>query len=82
MLSNPAQRMAHLREGIAATGMIFLIAIGLDVAYQIIELQGFHPNEALFVATLLAFVPYLILRGPVARLARRWRREKATEPRA
>lgn len=82
MLSSPAQHSAHLHEGISAIGTIFLIAIALDVVYQIIELQAFHPNEALFVATFLAFVPYLILRGPVERLARLWQRHKAAEPHA
>jgi hypothetical protein len=30
-----------------------------------------HPGEVLIVAFLLACVPYLLIRGPVARLARR-----------
>ncbi len=80
MVSDPAQRSAHLREGIAAIGKIFLIAIALDVVYQILELKAFHPGEGLVVAILLAFIPYLALRGPVARLARRWQRDKPAEP--
>lgn len=71
VLSDPVQRSARLREGIAATGKIFLIAIAIDIAYQILELKEFYPGEALVVAALLAFLPYLILRGPVTRLARR-----------
>jgi|ERR1700693_1665002 len=82
VVADPAQRYQRLREGIAAIGKIFLIAIALDVAYQIIELQAFYPSEALIVATLLAFIPYLLLRGPVARIARRWLRDKAAEPQA
>ena len=31
----------------------------------------FYPGEALIVALLLAFVPYLLIRGPAARIARR-----------
>jgi asparagine N-glycosylation enzyme membrane subunit Stt3 len=80
VVSDPAQRSARLREGIAATGKIFLIAIALDVVYQIIELKAFYPTEALIVAVLLAFIPYLIVRGPAARLARRFQRNKAVEP--
>jgi hypothetical protein len=80
MVSDPTQRAARLREGVAATAKILLIAIALDVAYQIIELKALYPSEALIVAILLAFVPYLILRGPAARIARRWRRDKAAEP--
>jgi hypothetical protein len=33
-------------------------------------LKTFYPGEAEIVAILLAFVPYLLLRGPVARVAR------------
>jgi hypothetical protein len=80
VMSDPAQRSARLREGIAATGKIFLIAIALDVVYQIIELKAFYPTEALIVAVLLAFIPYLIVRGPATRLARRFQRNKAVEP--
>ncbi|GJK94539.1 hypothetical protein TUM17568_57450 [Klebsiella oxytoca] len=32
----------------------------------------FYPGEAALIAVLLAFVPYLLLRGPFARVAR-WR---------
>jgi hypothetical protein len=71
VLFDPAQRSARLREAIAATGKVFLIALVIDVVYQLVELKAFYPGEALFVGALLAFIPYLILRGPVARLARR-----------
>jgi hypothetical protein len=80
VVSDPAQRSARLREGIAATGKIFLIAIAIDGAYQIMELKAFYPGEALIVAILLAFIPYLIARGPVARVALRWQQHKAAKP--
>jgi hypothetical protein len=81
VVSDPAQRSMRLREGIAATGKIFLIAITLDIMYQILELKAFYPGEALLIAVLLAFIPYLFVRGPVARLARRWLRCSAAKPR-
>ena len=37
-----------------------------------IEFKTFYPGEAAIVAVLLAFIPYLLLRGPFARLARLW----------
>ena len=77
VMSDPVQRSARLREGIAVTGKLFLMAIAVDVVYQVVELKAFHPSEALIVAVLLAFIPYLILRGPDARLARGG---NATEP--
>jgi hypothetical protein len=36
-------------------------------------LKTFYPGEAVIVAIMLAFVPYPLLRGPFARIARWWR---------
>jgi hypothetical protein len=44
----------------------------MDVIYQFIEFDTFHPAEAVIIALLLAFVPYVLLRGPIARIARWW----------
>jgi hypothetical protein len=62
-----------LNEGLNATARIILLGIAMDVIYQRIEFETFYPVEALIIALLLAFVPYLLIRGPVARIARRWR---------
>ena len=59
-----AQRSASLQEGVATIGKIFLVAIALDAIYQIIEFNAFYPTEALIIAALLAFIPYLIVRDP------------------
>jgi len=45
----------------------------VDLIYQSIEFKSFHPAEAVIVALLLAFVPYLLLRGPCAHIVRWWR---------
>jgi len=45
----------------------------MDTIYQIIVLKRFYPAEAVIVALLFAFIPYVIIRGPAARIARRWR---------
>ena len=44
----------------------------MDTVYQITVLKAFYPGEAAIVALLLAFVPYLLLRGPIARITRWW----------
>jgi hypothetical protein len=44
----------------------------MDAVYQFIEFDSFHPAEAVIIALLLAFVPYVVLRGLVTRIARRW----------
>ena len=71
----PYFRMAlgvtRLREGLNATARIILLGIVMDAMYQIMVLGRFYPGEAVIIALLLAFVPYLLIRGPAARLARR-----------
>jgi hypothetical protein len=72
VLSHPDKRRARLREALAATGKIVLLAILLDGIYQLIELKTIYPVEALIVAVVLAVIPYMLLRGPVARIASWW----------
>ncbi|WP_282296131.1 hypothetical protein [Stenotrophomonas sp. PS02289] len=66
-------RRQVLREGVSATARILLLGVGMDVIYQIRTFGGFpYPLEAFVVAVLLAFIPYLLLRGPFRRLAGQW----------
>ncbi len=73
LLADPARRAESLRSGWRGFGRIFLLAVALDLAYQIFVLKGFRPVQGLVIAVVLAIVPYVLLRGPVNRLARRAR---------
>jgi len=73
MLRNPKPGVPRLREGLNATARIILLGLVMDVVYQTIVLKTFYPNEALIISLLLAFVPYVLIRGPVARAVRWWR---------
>ena len=57
-----------IRDGWKSVGKVFVLALVLDVVYQIIVLRFVYPGETLLVAFVLAIVPYLILRGLVNRL--------------
>lgn len=70
VLTDPAQRGDRLKEGLIATGRIILLGLIVDTIYQVLVLKAFYPGEAAIVAVALAFVPYLLLRGPIARVAR------------
>jgi hypothetical protein len=72
ILGKPHERAQRLREGLNATARIILLGLVMDTIYQAIVLKTFYPAEAVIVALLFAFVPYVIIRGPVARAARRW----------
>jgi hypothetical protein len=71
VFTDPAQRTELLREGWKAVIKVFIMAVLIDAVYQYIQLSWFYPGEALIVAFILAFVPYLLIRGPVNRIARR-----------
>jgi hypothetical protein len=72
------QRTERLSEGLVATAQIIVIGVIMDTIYQLKALPEYYPGEAVNVALLLAFVPYLLLRGPVARIARRWTAPKVS----
>jgi hypothetical protein len=67
VLHEPTKRIAQLNEGLNATARIILLGLAVDVIYQVIVFKTFFPVEALIVALLLAFLPYLIIRGLVMR---------------
>jgi hypothetical protein len=71
LFSDRGHRVERIKDGWKGVGKVFILAIVLDVVYQIIVLRFVYPGEAIIVAIVLAIVPYLILRGPVNRLARR-----------
>ena|SRR2546430_6904390 len=74
LLTDAANRADLLREGWRAIARVFLLAVIMDVIYQWIVARWVYPVEVVIVAILLAVVPYLLIRGPVNRIARRWRR--------
>ena len=72
VLTNPAKRARRMQEAVIATARIILLGLIMDAIYQFIEFKTFHPVEAVIIALVLAFVPYLLVRGPCARVARWW----------
>ena len=72
LFTDPTNRKELMRHGWRSIGKIFILATVLDLVYQVIVLHGLRPLQTMLVATSLAIVPYLLLRGPVNRAARRW----------
>jgi hypothetical protein len=68
LLTSPGERTGMLKEGWKSVGKVFVLALVLDVVYQIIVDRFVYPGEVLIVAFLLAIVPYLILRGLTTRM--------------
>jgi hypothetical protein len=78
ILTRRGERGGRLLEGLITTARVILLGLVMDVIYQIIVLKTLYPGEAVVVALLLGFIPYLLLRGPVARIAR-WRMRAPTK---
>jgi len=72
VLTDPAQRVGLLRDGWKSIARVFFLAVIMDVIYQLIVQHWVYPFETLVLAIVLAVVPYLLLRGPINRLTRRY----------
>ncbi len=71
VFSHPGRRRELLLRAWSDVGNVFILALVLDSIYQVMVHSGIYPLELLLTATILAVVPYVIVRGPVTRLARR-----------
>jgi hypothetical protein len=71
VFSNPGRRHELLRQARNDVGNVFIVALVLDSIYQVIVRSGIYALELLLTTTILALVPYVIVRGLVTRLARR-----------
>ncbi len=71
MFTNPDSRADMIRDGWKSVGRVFILGIIIDAIYQFVVFRWFYPVEALIVAAILALVPYLLIRGPLNRIARR-----------
>ena len=74
VFTNPVHRYELISEGWRDVGKVFMIAVVLDVIYALIVHRWLYPGQTLLVATVLAMVPYMLIRGPVTRIARLLRR--------
>ena len=74
ILTEPEHRMDLLREGWQSVARVFFLAIVMDLVYEWVVGRWFYPVETLIVGIVLAVLPYLLVRGPVNRLVRRWHR--------
>jgi hypothetical protein len=63
LMREPARTAAMTRNLWKIAGKVFLVAVVLDVAYQLIVFQWIYPVETLIVATVLALVPCMIVRA-------------------
>lgn len=62
------ERKDLVKEGWKDVGKVFVIALAMDIIFQLIVLKTLYPLEALITAMVLAFIPYIIFRGILNRI--------------
>ena len=70
-ISNPGSWRARMRLSWKDVGTVFIVAVILDAIYQVSVHSGVFALELLITATVLALVPYMVMRDLVARIAKR-----------
>ena len=76
VLFTPGERVGLLREGWNAELRVIGLGVAMDLIYQFMVFGTVHPFELAVIVLALAFVPYVIFRGPVNRIARAWMTRK------
>ena len=72
VVSHPAERREMLREAWHRVLRVIVLGVVMEVLYELIVFKTIQPLQLVIVVLGLAFVPYVILRGPANRIARRW----------
>jgi hypothetical protein len=82
MLHGPDEARRLIVEGWHAVIRIILLGVVMEIAYQVMVFHRIYPVELIVVVWLLAILPYVLLRGPINRIARWWiqSRRPATSP--
>jgi hypothetical protein len=80
IVADRSRRPDLLREGWQDIARLFVLALALDVIYQLFVLRWVYPGQALLVATLLAIVPYCLVRGSVTRIVRHVQGVRGSHP--
>lgn len=74
VVREPHIRKVLLHEAFHAIARLLVLALTLDIAYELIAFQAIRPVQTIVIAVALGVVPYVLTRGPVSRVARRFGR--------
>ena len=70
IVADPLRRRELLRETWQDVAKVFVMALIVDSIYEVIVFHRLYPGESVVVASILALLPYLLLRGPINRITR------------
>ena len=69
-ITDPVERRRLFRLALRDIGRVFIVAMVLDTVYQLVVFHWVYPGQLLTVAIVCAVVPYVLVRGPITRIAR------------
>jgi hypothetical protein len=72
IFTSSGERWDLLREGGKAVARVIALGVVMDIVYQLLVFHRIHLLQLVVIVLTLAFVPYLIFRGPINRIARAW----------
>jgi hypothetical protein len=72
ILTGSQYRKPLIVDGLKAVSKLLIVGTIMEVIYQAIVLRTFYLGEAIIVVLSLAFLPYLLIRGPANLIARWW----------
>ncbi len=78
LCTDPRNRSERIRHGWKSVSRVFVLGAVIDIIFQVIVFRWIYPGEVLIIATALAIVPYVLLRGPAKRVAQHWVRRTPT----
>jgi len=68
-IKDPVERRRLFRLALEDIGRVFVVALVMDAAYQLWVFRWIYPLQLLIVAVACAIVPYVLVRGPITRVA-------------
>jgi hypothetical protein len=74
ILSDPVRRHYLLCQGSKEIAKVFVVAVIIDLIYEIIVFHAIYVGQSMIVAVAVALVPYVLIRGPINRIVRRGHR--------
>jgi len=72
IFTRPRERWELLREGGKAVARVIALGVLMDVVYQLLIFHRIYAPQLIVIVLALAFLPYVVFRGPINRIARAW----------
>ena len=76
IVTDPVRGRNLLQEGLKEITKVFLVAVVIDLIYEIIVFHSIYVGQSLIVTVAVALLPYVLIRGPINRIVRRWNRAR------